>query len=61
MRVKIAQEQLGLASISTTVNIYTHVGDASHRQGIEDVEERLFGFWPEMARSWRQGSKALRL
>ena len=28
---KIAQEQLGHASISTTLGIYTHVVDASHR------------------------------
>ena len=41
--VKIAQEQLGHASISTTLNIYTHVVDASHRKAVEDVEERLFG------------------
>lgn len=41
--VKIAQEQLGHASISTTLNIYTHVVDASHRKAIEEVEERLFG------------------
>jgi integrase len=40
--VKIAQEQLGHASISTTLNIYTHVVDASHRQAIDAVEERLF-------------------
>jgi integrase len=40
---KIAQEQLGHASISTTLNIYTHVVDASHRKAIEAVEERLFG------------------
>ena len=40
---KIAQEQLGHASISTTLGIYTHVVDASHRQAVEDVEERLFG------------------
>jgi len=33
--VKIAQEQLGHASISTTLNIYTHVVDASHRAAIE--------------------------
>ena len=39
---KIAQEQLGHASISTTLNIYTHVVDASHRKAIEAVEERLF-------------------
>ena len=41
--VKIAQEQLGHASISTTLNIYTHVVDASHRKAVEEVEERLFG------------------
>ena len=41
--VKIAQEQLGHASISTTLNIYTHVVDASHRAAVEAVEERLFG------------------
>jgi len=41
--VKLAQEQLGHASISTTLNIYTHVIDASHRRAVEQVEERLFG------------------
>jgi integrase len=41
--VKIAQEQLGHASISTTLNIYTHVVDASHRKAVEELEERLFG------------------
>ena len=41
--VKIAQEQLGHASIATTLNIYTHVVDASHRKAIEEVEARLFG------------------
>jgi integrase len=41
--VKIAQEQLGHASISTTLNIYTHVVDASHRTAVEAVETRLFG------------------
>jgi integrase len=40
--VKIAQEQLGHASISTTLNIYTHVVEASHRQAVEAVEQRLF-------------------
>jgi integrase len=39
---KIAQEQLGHASISTTLNIYTHVVDASHRKAIEAVERELF-------------------
>jgi integrase len=40
---KIAQEQLGHASISTTLGIYTHVVDASHRSAIEALEEKLFG------------------
>ncbi|MBI2186944.1 MAG: tyrosine-type recombinase/integrase [Acidobacteria bacterium] len=40
--VKIAQEQLGHASVSTTLNIYTHVVDASHRAAIEQVERQLF-------------------
>jgi hypothetical protein len=40
--VKIAQEQLGHASISTRLNIYTHVVDASHRKAVEAVEDRLF-------------------
>jgi len=40
---KITQEQLGHASISTTLGIYTHVVDASHRAAVSAVEERLFG------------------
>jgi integrase len=40
--VKIAQEQLGHASIATTLNIYTHAVDASHRKAIEAVERELF-------------------
>ena len=39
---KIAQEQLGHASISTTLGIYTHVIDASHQSAVDAVEERLF-------------------
>jgi hypothetical protein len=41
--VKIAQEQLGHASISTTLGIYTHVVDASRRAAVTAVEERLLG------------------
>ena len=40
---KIAQEQLEHASVSTTLGIYTHVVDASHRAAVTAVEERLFG------------------
>ena len=46
--VKIAQEQLGHASISTTLNIYTHVVDASHRQAIEALERQLFPNVPKL-------------
>jgi hypothetical protein len=46
--LKIAQEQLGHASISTTLNIYTHVVDASHRQAIEAVERQLFPTVPKL-------------
>src|SRR5688572_24331640 len=50
---KIAQEQLGHASISTTLNVYTHVVEASDRSAVEAVEDRLFvelisGFKPGM-------------
>ena len=44
---KIAQEQLGHASISTTLNIYTHVVNASHRCAIEAVERELFPTVPK--------------
>jgi integrase len=41
--VKIAQEQLGHGSVATTLGIYTHVVDESHRAAVTAVEERLFG------------------
>ena len=47
--VKIAQEQLGHSSISTTLNIYTHVVDASHRKAIEALERELFPTVPKSA------------
>jgi integrase len=39
---KIAQEQLGHSAITTTLGIYTHVVEASHRSAVEAVEARLF-------------------
>ncbi|HEX6465614.1 MAG TPA: tyrosine-type recombinase/integrase [Vicinamibacterales bacterium] len=45
--VKIAQEQLGHASIATTLNIYTHVVDTSHRRAIEALERQLFPTVPK--------------
>jgi hypothetical protein len=38
--VNIAQEQLGHASVSTTLNIYTHVIDASHRKAVDALHLR---------------------
>ena len=52
--VTIAQEQLGHASISTTLNVYTHVVDASQRRAVEAVEDRLF---VESVSNPRNGSK----
>lgn len=46
--VKIAQEQLGHASVQTTLNIYTHVIDGSHRQAIEQLEATLFPSVPNV-------------
>jgi len=45
--VKIAQEQLGHASISTTLNIYTLVVDALHQSAIDAVERQLFPSVPK--------------
>ena len=49
--VKIAQEQLGHASIQTTLNICTHVVDRSHRAAIEQLERQLFPTVPTSAES----------
>ena len=56
--VKIAQEQLGHASISTTLNIYTHVVDASHRQAIEALERQLFPTVPKSQEADSQSASA---
>jgi hypothetical protein len=48
VRVKIAQAQLGHSSISTTLNICTHVVDASHRMAIEALERELFPSVPKL-------------
>jgi integrase len=45
--VKVAQEPLGHASISTTLNIYTYVVDGSHRRAIEQLEAQLFPSVPK--------------
>jgi len=57
---KIAQEQLGHASISTTLGIYTHVVDGSHRAAVTTVEERLFGVLLRNAPKWARRAKPQR-
>jgi integrase len=40
--VKIAQKQLGHATVETTLNIYTHAIPETHRRAVEDLERVLF-------------------
>lgn len=58
--VKIAQEQLGHSSISTTLNIYTHVVDASHRKAIEALERELFPSVPKLPDGSKPADSATR-
>jgi integrase len=58
--VKIAQEQLGHSSISTTLNIYTHVVDASHRKAIEALERELFPSVPRLPDGSKPANSASR-
>jgi integrase len=58
--VKIAQEQLGHSSISTTLNIYTHVVDASHRKAIEALERELFPSVPKLPDGTKPADSASR-
>jgi integrase len=58
--VKIAQEQLGHSSISTTLNIYTHVVDASHRKAIEALERELFPSVPKLPDGSKPANSASR-
>jgi integrase len=40
-RAKIAQQQLGHATVETTLNFYTHAIPDTHRRAIERLEEVL--------------------
>jgi len=40
--VKVVQQQHGHASVSTTLDIYTHVVADTHRQAIVHLEQKLF-------------------
>jgi len=53
--VKVAQQQLGHATVETTLNIYTHVVPATHRKAIEDLERVLFPIVPKSGNEARSG------
>jgi len=53
--VKIAQQQLGHASIETTFNIYTHVVDSEHRKAICALDRLLFPNVPKFDESRNSG------
>jgi integrase-like protein len=46
---KVAQQQLGHASVHTTLKVYTHVVETTHRKAIEDLERVLFPSVPKLA------------
>src|SRR5262249_26467855 len=48
VRPKVAQKQLGHATIETTLNVYTHVVQDTHRKAIENLERVLFPNVPKL-------------
>ncbi len=44
---KIAQQQLGHATVETTMNFYTHANPDTHRRAIESLEQALFPVVPK--------------
>jgi len=51
---KIAQQQLGHASVETTLNIYTHAIPESHRLAVENLERALFPVVPNCSQVGEQ-------
>jgi integrase len=45
---KIAQQQLGHATVETTLNFYTHAIPDTHRRAIESLEQALFPVVPKL-------------
>ena len=54
---KIAQQQLGHASVETTLNFYTHVIPDTHRRSIESLEETLFPVVPKCSQIGDSGKQ----
>jgi integrase len=52
---KVAQHQLGHASVHTTLKVYTHVVETTHRKAIEDLERVLFPSVPKLASGAESG------
>jgi integrase len=46
---KIAQKQLGHATVETTLNFYTHAIPDTHRRAIESLEQALFPVVPKFS------------
>lgn len=49
--VKIAQKQLGHATVETTLNVYTHTIPETHRRAMEQLERVLFPNVPKLEES----------
>lgn len=56
--VKIAQKQLGHATVQTTLNIYTHAIPETHRRAVEELERVLFPSVPKCEEQ-AKGAKCL--
>ncbi len=54
---KIAQQQLGHASVETTLNFYTHVIPDTHGRAIESLEETLFPVVPKCSQIGDSGKE----
>jgi len=54
---KIAQQQLGHASIQTTLNIYTNAIPETHRRAIESLEAVLFPVVPKCSQVGENGKE----
>jgi integrase len=54
---KIAQQQLGHATVETTLNFYTHAIPDTHRRAIESLEQALFPVVPKCSQVGDSGKE----
>lgn len=57
---KVAQQQLGHASVDTTLRVYTHVVETTRRKAIEDLERVLFPSVPKLVPVAESGEFVIR-